>query len=76
VFALFGLVLARIGRYGTMSYTVARRTGEIGVRLALGAQQFDILAMILGDALRCPSRGRDARAQGIRHRSQAALRHE
>ena len=48
-FGLFGLLLACIGLYGTVSYTVARRSGEIGVRLAMGASRSDILGMVLRD---------------------------
>jgi predicted permease len=45
------LVLAAVGLYGIMSYSVRRRTSEIGVRMALGAQQSAILAMVLRESL-------------------------
>jgi len=48
-FGVLALVLACIGIYGIMAYTVARRTNEIGVRIALGAQAGQVLRMILGE---------------------------
>jgi ABC-type antimicrobial peptide transport system permease subunit len=45
--AMLALAIACIGLYGTMSYTVARRTGEIGVRMALGAQRGAVIWMVL-----------------------------
>lgn len=50
-FALLALVLACVGLYGIMSYTVAGRTREIGVRVALGAQSGDVLQLVLGEAM-------------------------
>jgi predicted permease len=46
-FAILALVIACVGLYGTMAYTVARRTGEIGIRMALGAQRGSVVWMVL-----------------------------
>jgi len=51
LFGLVALILACIGLYGLLSYEVARRTKEIGVRTALGAQKKDVLRMVVGQGL-------------------------
>ena len=51
LFGWLALLLATVGLYGVTSYTVARRTSEIGIRMALGADRSGVLAMILRSAL-------------------------
>jgi len=56
-FALLALILAAIGIYGLIGYSVGLRTREIGVRMALGARNFDVLKMILWEGLKTTALG-------------------
>lgn len=57
IFAALALILAAVGLYGLIAYSVTQRTNELGVRSALGAQPGEILAMVLGEGARLAAIG-------------------
>lgn len=57
VLAILAIVLSAVGLYGVIAYTVAQRTHEVGVRLAIGAQHWDVLRLIIGQGARVAALG-------------------
>ena len=63
-FSVVALLMAAIGIYGLIQYSIATRTQEIGIRMAVGAQAGEIFRMIIGEGLKLSLAGLAARARG------------